>query len=102
MATAHRLRRWVPRAFLALPILATPSGLPAQGVPERDSLSQSSPPVAKVVPQLDTVAGGPWPDPHPRLRDKQRQRPRGVDYPPAENKKTQAKNRPTRTPQERA
>src|SRR3954469_12080879 len=100
MATAHRLRRWVTRAFLALPILATPSGLPAQGVPERDSLSQSSPPVAKVVPQLDTVAGVPGPDPYAWLRDNQRQRPEVLDYLRSENKYTEAMTRRTGTLQE--
>ena len=100
MVTAIRLRSWATRIVLALLALAAPAGVTAQSVAERDSLSQPSPPVAKVVPRLDTVAGVPWPDPYAWLRDDQRQRPEMLDYLRSENKYTEAMTRHTGALQE--
>ena len=100
MVTAIRLRSWATRVVLALLALAAPPGLTAQSVAERDSLSQPSPPVAKVVARLDTVAGVPWPDPYAWLRDDQRQRPEMLDYLRSENKYTEAMTRHTGSLQE--
>ena len=80
---------------------AAPALLPAQNAATRDSVSQPSPPLAKVVTRLDTVAGVPWPDPYAWLRDDRRQRAEVLDYLKAENAYTEAITRHTGALQER-
>ncbi|MFL5470935.1 MAG: S9 family peptidase [Gemmatimonadales bacterium] len=100
MVTAIRLRRWATRVVLAVLALTTPPGLAGQSVAQRNSPSQPLPPVAKVVPRLDTVAGVPWPDPYAWLRDDQRRNPEMLDYLRSENRYTETMTRHTGALQE--
>jgi oligopeptidase B len=92
MVTAVRLWHCATRVISALLALSAPLRVAAQSASERDS-AQPSPPVAKVVLRLDTVAGVPWPDPYAWLRDDQRRRPEMLDHLRAENKYTEAMTR---------
>ena len=99
MVTAVRLRHCATRVVFALLALSAPIRVAAQSVSERDS-AQPSPPVAKVVPRFDTVAGVPWPDPYAWLRDDQRRSPEMLNYLRSENNYTEAMTRHTGALQE--
>ena len=78
---------------LALFALRAPTDLQGQSAaPDRALV----PPVAAVIPHLDTVAGIEWNDPYFWLRDDQRRREEVLDHLRAENAYTEASMRPTR------
>jgi oligopeptidase B len=85
--------RSIGHATTALILAFTPAPLPAQQDP--------SPPVAKVVEHVDTVAGVEWRDPYAWLRDDKRQRPEVLSHLRAENAYSEAMTRHTAALQER-
>lgn len=92
----HRIPSRARLCALALtyPVLPVSAALHAQG-----SASDSSPvpPVAAIIPHLDTVAGVEWNDPYFWLRDDRRRRPEVLGHLRAENGYTEAVMRPTRS-----
>jgi oligopeptidase B len=85
--------RSIGHGTAALILAFTPALLPAQQDP--------SPPVAKVVEHVDTVAGVEWRDPYAWLRDNKRQRPEVLSHLRAENAYTEAMTLHTAALQER-